>query len=69
MLFSIGIGIALLSLIPQLRMNIRIMRERKEYANLPIKLNEINAKYRTHRFYLMLAQLAAIILAIIGLMV
>ncbi len=67
-LFSIGIGVALLSLVPQVIMSIRVMRERKEYANLPIKLNEIKSKYRTQRFYLMLIQVAAIILAIIGLM-
>ena len=41
-------------------------RDKKEYERLPLKMKEIEANYKRKRFYLMLFQLAGIIIGIIG---
>ena len=43
-----------------------MMRDKKEYEQLPLKMKEIEADYKRKRFYVMLFQLAGIIIAIIG---
>ena len=42
------------------------MRDKKENEKLPLKMKEIEADYKRERFYLMLFQLAGIIIGIIG---
>lgn len=68
-LFYIGILSALASLVPMVILNGKMMRDKAAYENLPLKLSEIKATYRKKRFYLGLFQVAAILLAIIGLAV
>lgn len=65
-LFYIGILLALLSIIPWLLLNGKMARDTKEYEKMPFKMRELKASYRQKRFYLMLFQMAAIIIAIVG---
>lgn len=43
-----------------------MMRDKKEYEQLPLKMKEIEADSKRKRFYVMLFQLAGIIISIIG---
>ena len=65
-LFYIGIIMVFLSFIPWLMLSSKMMRDKKEYEKLPLKMKEIEADYKRERFYLMLFQLAGIIIGIIG---
>ena len=65
-LFYIGIIMVFLSFMPWLLLSSKMMRDKKEYEQLPLKMKEIEADYKRKRFYLMLFQLAGIIIAIIG---
>ncbi len=65
-LFYIGIIMVFLSFIPWLLLSSKMMRDKKEYEQLPLKMKEIEADYKRKRFYVMLFQLAGIIIAIIG---
>ncbi len=65
-LFYIGIVLVFLSFIPWFLLNGKIMKEKKEYEHLPLKMKEIEAGYKRKRFYLMLFQLGGIFIAIIG---
>ena len=56
----------LLSFIPRVLMNAKMMRDKKEYAKLPLKMKEVEADYRRKRFYLFLFQIGGIVMAIIG---
>lgn len=67
-LFYIGLVIAVLSFVPLLMLSARSIRERQEYARVPLKLEELKADYRRKRLYILALQLLGIILAIIGLM-
>lgn len=67
-LFYIGIVLVFLSFIPWFYLNGKMLRDRKEYERMPLKLQEIQARYKRNRFYLMLFQLGGIIIAIIGLL-
>lgn len=55
-----------LSFIPWLLISNKMTRDKKEYERLPLKMKEIEANYKRKRFYLMLFQLAGIIIGIIG---
>ncbi len=67
-LFYIGLVIAALSFIPLLMLSSRSIRERRKYARVPLKLEELKADYRRKRLYILVMQLAGILLAIISLM-
>ena len=65
-LFYIGIIMVFLSFIPWLLLSSKMMRDKKEYEQLPLKMKEIEADSKRKRFYVMLFQLAGIIISIIG---
>ncbi len=65
-LFYIGIILVFLSFIPLFLLNGKMLKEKKEYEQLPLKMKEFEADYRQKRFYLMLFQLGGIVIAIIG---
>lgn len=67
-MFYIGISLVFLSFIPWLLINGKMMRDKKEYGKLPLKMNEIETSYKRKRFYLMLFQMLGIIIAILGLL-
>lgn len=65
-LFYIGTIMVFLSFIPWLLLSSKMMRDKKEYERLPLKMKEIEADYKRKRFYLMLFQLVGIVIALIG---
>ena len=67
-LFYIGIIMVFLSFIPWLLLSGKMMRDKKEYEQLPLKMREIEANYKRNRFYLMLFQLGSIIIAVMGIL-
>ena len=66
-LFYIGIAVVILAYIPRFMLASWMIKQKNEYAKIPMKMDEIKAKYRTRRWILFIVQALGIVLALIGL--
>ena len=62
-----GIAISLIAPILRLMYGIKQMHERQHVKDIPLRLQEWHARYKTNRGYLRLLQIAGILLIILGL--
>lgn len=66
-LFYIGIAVVILAYIPRFMLASWMMKQNREYAQIPLKMEEIRAKYRTRRWIIFIVHMLGIALALIGL--
>ena len=67
-LFYIGMSLILIALVPLLWLSAWFYGQKKRYADMPMKLQELKADYRSRRMLVFIVQMVGLVLAMVGLL-